>query len=607
MDDKDLYDLIVNLVKQQDFDSVLSSNNISSENNILINSKKYSDEEKYELILKMIKEDNIKIYIIESLFLSINNPILQANLIKYNQLHKIIDFHHLYIHLSFEAKKVLLDDCEYVDKLTVEEVSLLLNYSFKSEEVELLINNSKVLEKMSCTITYKALQKLYRSKLHIYLTKKEIINKLYINDLIEILKNLDYYNRITCIFNTDVLKKLSSSDIASLVFEKFPSYQISEILLKLIDIKNIPYEKMIFIINNFNISEDNKKIILSKLYPQLKLDLKISISDICEQIKNNCINTFVNMEDNNSLEILKADLIKIPEFLDIFDEVTKKLFENVDKKITKNYFEIWLRLLINKISKSRNLNLQTSSICLNPNTLAVYIINLNRIIINCDYIEDNLFSNIRYIETIFHEFVHLKQFNDIKSVDNYDYNSLKFVKDYILSSKNINYQYGENYIHLTFEVDARCKAFIETYKFIFSKNEELAKNYLKDNLERYVSDVYSKNGLELRKKQDGSVAHLNKLFDENVDCEEMKKYILDYPILALEYNIDGTKKTDDEIEKIFNDLYQLKVSNQLVDEISKKKYIFYYRLLNKKYMLNAKKIDIYKIKDEENIKRQAKK
>lgn len=200
------------------------------------------------------------------------------------------------------------------------------------------------------------------------------------------------------------------------------------------------------------------------------------------------------------------------------------------------------------------------------------------------------------INTIFHEIEHAIQSKLMKSnitIHNLNYTYLKIIKEEIVSLNNSLYDDGNvNYQLESFEVDATLKSIIKTFKLISRYNLYLATLYL-DDMESTINLTRRLRNVDIRLKCDSLLkldrdfltilseidyndkTTLQNMFDGLSDILEYRKL---YPLLSLEYDQDGLKLTDTQIEsriqKCISILNEEKFKNCNLELIEKLKWFY---------------------------------
>lgn len=162
------------------------------------------------------------------------------------------------------------------------------------------------------------------------------------------------------------------------------------------------------------------------------------------------------------------------------------------------------------------------------------------------YLKDQVIENFSYespfraLETLFHEMRHVTQFANEDNTCTYrDY--LMF-KDRVLSNLNLDY-YLANYDSIGIEIDAYTKGCVLAYRYLQELDPSLADRLRHDiysNIVEYRS-TWHQEYYQKRVAKDDDLKSIDTIFDEVIS---MHPDLVDvYPILQIEYNLDGKKKT----------------------------------------------------------------
>ena len=140
--------------------------------------------------------------------------------------------------------------------------------------------------------------------------------------------------------------------------------------------------------------------------------------------------------------------------------------------------------------------------------------------------------------TSFHEAVHIIQNEDMFVKKNYKGNRYAMLKDHLIASKAVDYKiYRNNYPSFSFEQEAEQEGRKLYYEYLRDINDEgMTKQEIEEKIKKYskeahVSKTININGEEIEKSQ---------LFDNLL--KENPSIIQRYPILQVEYNLNGSKK-----------------------------------------------------------------
>lgn len=197
-----------------------------------------------------------------------------------------------------------------------------------------------------------------------------------------------------------------------------------------------------------------------------------------------------------------------------------------------------------------------------------------------DRVVDNLI-------TLFHELRHVKQETDKRS-GKINHKKYMMIKEDVLQELDSDY-YDVNYKKIYEEIDARVSAAKEAYHFLKSlplpKEVKEREKYVQvlERLKKVMERERSFYIRALSKKYKGDeVADIEHYFDEIIkdNPDKLEKY----PILKVEYNDDGSRKS---IVQIFRELCTvLKHKENRVDTYDLYRYVLFSRLYNEKELIH---------------------
>lgn len=181
-------------------------------------------------------------------------------------------------------------------------------------------------------------------------------------------------------------------------------------------------------------------------------------------------------------------------------------------------------------------------------------------LVNFDYdnIDEHTFSSI---ETVFHECEHANQFIGSKKLS---FTNIIIEKDLLLKNHGPEFYYDANYREISFEILARKKQVIDTFRLLAENNPVLSDKYFElmsksiENENELLSETIKPN----HKFNDGESNY--GLIDEFIHGVLSKDTTLieSYPLLKYEYNNDGTKKS---ILDIFNSISLLERNSEFYE------------------------------------------
>lgn len=146
-------------------------------------------------------------------------------------------------------------------------------------------------------------------------------------------------------------------------------------------------------------------------------------------------------------------------------------------------------------------------------------------------------------DTMFHEMQHAIQFKNIDK-GNIDYLTYNFIKEEAIQNYDEDF-YNNNYTSMYIESDARKQAILETLDFLKSVNPEFVQVIREKSEPKYIAEtlqhtVYNDAEKEMQignKKVPINISdYLGNLIENNPTI------LKNYPQLAIEYNVDGTRK-----------------------------------------------------------------
>ena len=196
---------------------------------------------------------------------------------------------------------------------------------------------------------------------------------------------------------------------------------------------------------------------------------------------------------------------------------------------------------------------------------------------------DNVVENLI---TLFHELRHVKQDTD-KRNGKINHKKYMMIKEDVLQDLNPNY-YEENYKKVYEEIDARVSAAKEAYHFLktlpLPKDVREREKFVQvlDKLKKVMERERSFYIRALSKKYMGNEeADIEKHFD-TVIAEHPEK-LKEYPILKVEYNEDGSRKS---LLQIFQELCTvIKYKENRVDTYDLYRYVLFSRLYSEKELV----------------------
>lgn len=451
-------------------------------------------------------------------------------------------------------KKILLNNEYFTNLLTKEILDQIIYNNHNIEISKIILTNENIIEILDGdSILLMLTENVEQYKP--YLENKKIANK----------------------FNNDTINK-----IINLIDEK-TIYTYLFILLTKEIVKNI---NLIAFFNKIKIRPS--KLYLRYIYELVELNKykRQIIDDIMDRkeplkdLENEILNNIENMKSNEIIDILKEEIKEgsICKNINI-DKILNYLYKNPNYEITKEYFEIILFRLFQNIKNEKYENIELK---MNPLENQEGMASREKIELNSNMIENTLNKNIFAFSVFFHEMTHIKQYNEIEQFI-YKYETLKQLKEEVLRDE-IPYYYEECYYVLSLETEAYIKGKIEAIKYFKEHTNQIPN---KENIVQKIKKVSKYLNITTR-IINGNIYSLESLFDEKVDKEHIKDLIETYPILLLEYNEDGTKKSLEQIILLYSTYKKEYENNKTKENIQK--YAFYSKLLKDKLLKNQDKV-----------------
>ncbi len=145
--------------------------------------------------------------------------------------------------------------------------------------------------------------------------------------------------------------------------------------------------------------------------------------------------------------------------------------------------------------------------------------------------------------TSFHEATHAIQYNDMFAIKKYRGNRYSMLKDHLIAHKAMDYDtYRDNYPSLLFEEEAEHEGRRLYYQYLKDTNSSRkSKEEIEEGIVRYSGKIYVLDTVKINGEEKNKV----QIFDELLRKEP--SIIEQYPILQIEYNLDGTKKALSQI------------------------------------------------------------
>lgn len=205
---------------------------------------------------------------------------------------------------------------------------------------------------------------------------------------------------------------------------------------------------------------------------------------------------------------------------------------------------------------------------------------------NCIWIDDSLLEKFlnspelsqkaELFNTMFHEMHHAVQYDNITK-GKINFLTYNFIKEDIIRQYDENF-YNDNYQSIFSETDARKEGIIGTLEFLNGLNPQFVEVVKSPYEQSYISESEN-HSISQDEKKNLAIGKNG----TNIDISDYIGYLIqsnpqilvNYPILSLEYNQDGTLKSLDTLLQEF----EQKKSSQTTDY--KNLYSIYYGLINK--------------------------
>ena len=162
--------------------------------------------------------------------------------------------------------------------------------------------------------------------------------------------------------------------------------------------------------------------------------------------------------------------------------------------------------------------------------------------------------------TLFHETTHAIQNNDMFLFKKYRGNRYSMLKDHLIAFKAMDEEtYGKNYPSLLFEEEAENEGHRLYYQYLKDTNStEKTREEIESGITKYSGEVHVKKTVLIN----GEERNKSQLFDELLIKDP--SIIEEYPVLQVEYNSDGTKKT---LVQLFDSLESKLLTDKDEDEV----------------------------------------
>ena len=232
------------------------------------------------------------------------------------------------------------------------------------------------------------------------------------------------------------------------------------------------------------------------------------------------------------------------------NKVFQDNFEQLIDCFAKSENEEYQRLLITplaialaEIQKEKydlDFEVKIISSSIETGTLGYYSKEDNVLFLNTYYIKnaDNIKSELaETINTIFHEVTHAKQYREVESSTDLNYDNLLIAIDLYNMNQEFSDYYGTNYQHISMERDARACAYVET-KTLLQNYPELTENLEPESITKYIlSDYIRKENFFGTRSYYGIITR----FENYINCELKANQSIN--------DIESIKKIEELIEK----------------------------------------------------------
>ena len=502
-----------------------------------------------------------------------------------------------------------------INNLLPDEILYLIKH-ISDKSIIFCLNNGKVIEiiKKNPQILYKIYQnnldkcELLSNPYFTNLLTKDLLDQIiYTNFDSKIAKEILYNPNIVELIDGNSLLLMMKNNLNILMDElerEVISNKIDEntieTLIKLIDDENV-YTYLFVILSknivkrinvidffsriNVNISKQELKYIFDLVsldkYKRMVIYDVIDKKPFSLKEQNQMINCLENFEVNDMIINLKEEIKEGSICSNInIDKIFDFLHKNPDYEITNEYFEIVLYRLFEKIKNEECSSIKLKMVPLNNNEGEA---NMFNILLNSNMIGNSLNRNLFAFSVFFHELTHIKQYNGFNKL-NYRYETLKQVKEEILRTELANY-YDDCYNLLSLETEAYVRGMIEAIKYFYENTKQIPdKEYFTGQLKKMSSFLYVTDRI-----LNGKVYSLEMLFDEVVNSDKINDLINIYPILLLEYNDDGSKKSLSQVIMLYSKAKVAYLNNKTSHTLNV--YVFYMKLIKDLVLDNQISVD----------------
>ena len=411
---------------------------------------------------------------------------------------------------------------------------------------------------------------------------EETLNDIYNNVLLnsQFLSSFDYSyiidNNVETLISVKGLFRKCNSEFFEMITNQEMNEEVypylEEILKGIVETNKDDKVGLIWFFKELsnNISRNTK---LKDYLEKLDLYQEYTSYDLNEQYDSS-LSKLLNGESDVD-DLIKYDLGKYDGLKNKYDELLDKFIKSEDRKYKETLIIPLVVGLIERLKEKYNLNFKTvfSTSLLNNNTLGSFNKEKNVLYVNpflFENFKDMNYALVSTVNTVFHEVRHARQYQEINTSHELNYDNLLMSIDSILSESIATGYYKDNYEHISFERDARECAYVDTMTFF--------KNY--------------------------------KEMQEKVECEQVSKYRLsDYIRKENTFNLETYYGIIDIFVNRVNTYFisskdEKSIQNEFIELLNKYPVIFEFFDLDQENLVIKPKSEVYfkrKIKEIEQI------
>ena len=531
--------------------------------------------ELYELLISYSKlepdDSEYKELLAENIHNIIENKIKEDGITVKEQLDYLFEKDPYYIYDDYKNKRdpIIFKDIKIFEIIKKEDVEY-----FKKKDLEKIYENSFVFDESKKD-------------------ENEEKKNYFLNIIIERIKTIEHFILIINLIEIDIKKNEKNKNgflFIKLLVKRYLSFEdkdlTEESFLILLDniIKYSP-DKRIEVLQSASKKFNQNYNIYAKLIEKYKED-----NDLQKQI---AISSFVNLESNNFIELLKimgSEEKKVQLFENLGKENIVKRENFLNKEKTSNI------QLLQELMKNKLIPQESSYFKDNKYELTTIFEKLTEFSENKKIYLDTILNEDKEIQKIFNErFKLFKLINEEKEFDpDLEFTKIieryKRVKDYIEKANNISYQLS---FYFKEELKEEMNK-INDINIAYSNLEIEVKEwiYKEDELKEFINKYEDKSNLIAIIKEIKLFLLLYKEFNEGKETEtdkfENAKKLLDECIIIF----TDIYKGDQNILNKFQNLFKRERDNQAIEkELQKLK--AYYKINEKDYGDVAKNIFIY--------------